>query len=77
MCPSHPANRKLEKEAMLELVCNYDVDGMHFDYMRYSNDHFCYCEGCKGRFSEAFDLTVENWPDPVWKEGELREVYLE
>ncbi len=77
LCPSHPANRELEKEAMLELVRNYDVDGVHFDYMRYSNDHFCYCDGCKERFSEAMGLTIENWPDPVWKEGELREVYLE
>ncbi|MFC2124910.1 glycoside hydrolase family 10 protein [Bacteroidota bacterium] len=77
LCPSHPANRELEKEAMLELVRNYDVDGVHFDYMRYSNDHFCYCDGCRERFSEAFNLTLDNWPDPVWKEGELREVYLE
>ena len=77
LCPSHPANRELEKEAMLELVRNYDVDGVHFDYMRYSNDNFCYCEGCRERFCEAMDLTIDNWPNPVWKEGELREVYLE
>jgi uncharacterized lipoprotein YddW (UPF0748 family) len=77
LCPSHPANRELEKEAMLEVVRNYDVDGVHFDYMRYSNDHFCYCNGCKQRFSKAFGLTLENWPDPVWKGGQLREVYLQ
>ena len=77
LCPSHPANRELEKEAMLELMRNYDVDGIHFDYMRYSNDNFCYCEGCKERFCKAMGLTLENWPDPVWKGGELREVYLE
>jgi len=77
LCPSHPANRELEKEAMLELVRNYDVDGVHFDYMRYSNDHFCYCEGCRERFQEATGLDTGNWPDPVWKEGKYREVYLE
>jgi len=77
LCPSHPANRELEKEAMLELVRNYDVDGVHFDYMRYSNDNFCYCEGCRERFCEAMGLTIDNWPAPVWKEGKLREVYLE
>lgn len=77
LCPSHPANQELEKEAMLEVVRNYDVDGVHFDYMRYSNDHFCYCKGCKQRFSEAFGLKLENWPDQVWKGGTLRDVYLE
>ena len=77
LCPSHPANRELEREAMLEVVRNYDVDGVHFDYMRYSNEEFCYCEGCKKRFQEASGLTIDKWPDPVWKNGELREVYLE
>ena len=77
LCPSHPANRELEKEAMLELVRNYDVDGVHFDYMRYSREHFCFCEGCRERFCEAMGLIIENWPDPVWKGGELREVFME
>ena len=77
LCPSHPANRELEKRAMLELVEKYDVDGVHFDYMRFSNDHFCYCDGCRERFSEQRGLENLSWPAEVWKEGRLREVYLD
>ena len=35
LCPSQEVNRKLELDTMLEMVKKYDVDGVHFDYMRY------------------------------------------
>ena len=31
LCPSDPDNRQLEIAAMVEVVRNYDVDGIHFD----------------------------------------------
>ena len=77
LCPSHPDNRKLEFDSMLELVRKYDVDGVHFDYMRYSNDQLCYCDGCRKRFAEDSGLKLDNWPKEVWKEGPYREVYLD
>jgi hypothetical protein len=77
LCPSHPLNRKLEKNIMLELVRKYDVDGVHFDYMRYPYEPFCYCSTCRERFVKETKLAIENWPDDVWKGGKYREVYLE
>ncbi|MFH1071208.1 MAG: family 10 glycosylhydrolase, partial [Candidatus Glassbacteria bacterium] len=77
LCPSHPDNRRLEHDAMLELVRKYAVDGVHFDYMRYSNDQLCYCDGCRQRFAEETGLKLDNWPREVWKEGPYREVYLD
>jgi len=77
LCPSHPENRKLEKEAMLELVKKYDVDGVHFDYMRYGDEPLCYCQNCRLNFEKETGLKITKWPDEVWKEGQYREAYLD
>ena len=47
LCPSHPENFKLELESMLEVVRKYDVDGIHFDYIRYPDSNHCWCDGCR------------------------------
>jgi Uncharacterized protein conserved in bacteria len=35
LCPSHPANRALERNLMVECVRKYPIHGIQFDYMRY------------------------------------------
>jgi uncharacterized lipoprotein YddW (UPF0748 family) len=65
LCPSNPANFQLELDSMLEVVRNYDVDGIHFDYIRYPGSDSCYCAGCRQRFEEAAGVKVANWPDDV------------
>ncbi|MBN2289706.1 MAG: family 10 glycosylhydrolase, partial [Candidatus Glassbacteria bacterium] len=65
LCPSHPENRKLEMDAMLELVKKYDVDGVHFDYMRYGWPEMCYCSNCRENFQEKTGLVVDKWPEEV------------
>ncbi|GAH52104.1 unnamed protein product, partial [marine sediment metagenome] len=52
LCPSHPDNRKLEIESMLEVARKYDVDGLHFDYIRYPGKEGCFCKGCRLRFEK-------------------------
>ena len=69
LCPSHPANQKLELDAMLEIVKKYRPDGIHFDYIRYPNSRFCYCEGCRKRFEAILGKAVANWPKDVRKGG--------
>jgi hypothetical protein len=73
LCPSNPENRKLEKEAMLELVRNYDVAGVQFDYMRYPGGDYCFCDGCKERFQQTQGVKVGKWPDDVRAGGPLAE----
>lgn len=73
LCPSHPENQKLEIAAMLEVARKYDVDGIHFDYIRYPDGDHCYCDGCKERFQAATKITVKNWPDDVASGGSLRQ----
>jgi uncharacterized lipoprotein YddW (UPF0748 family) len=77
LCPSNPENRKLEEDAMLEIVRNYDVDGIHFDYIRYPDVDHCFCDGCKERFQSANNVTVKQWPADVLEGGALRQQWLD
>jgi len=62
LCPSHPDNFELELESMLEVAEKYDVEGLHFDYIRYPGRSGCYCDGCRERFEADAGLSVANWP---------------
>ena len=78
LCPSHPKNVLLELESALEIVANYDVDGIHLDYIRYPGSHACYCEGCRERFVLATRLQIDEWPAAVLpKTGAYSEKYIE
>ena len=74
LCPSHPENQKLELESMLEVAQKYDVDGLHFDYIRYPGTQGCYCEGCRGRFEKETGQKASDWPKDVYS-GELRDAF--
>jgi uncharacterized lipoprotein YddW (UPF0748 family) len=76
LCPSHPDNFRLELETMLEVVRNYDVDGVHFDYIRYPGRQGCYCDGCRERFEAQKGEPVESWPEDVY-DGRLRGEYVD
>ena len=69
-CPSHPANIKLESQAMDE-IAKRGVDGIHFDYIRYANSNFCFCDGCRARFEQSCGVKVANWPADVRKDPSL------
>jgi len=69
LCPSHPQNRELEKDSMLELVRRYDVAGIHFDYMRFPGGAYCFCDRCREQFQEDSEIAVERWPEDVLEDG--------
>ena len=73
LCPSHPDNFKLEVDSMLEVAQKYDVDGLHFDYIRYPDSNYCYCDGCRQRF-EAEHGKVAHWPSDCYS-GERKAEY--
>ena len=78
LCPSHPENVSLELESMLEIVANYDVDGIHLDYIRYPGSHACYCEECRKRFTLATRQKIEEWPAAVLPQtGTYSDQYVE
>jgi uncharacterized lipoprotein YddW (UPF0748 family) len=65
LCPSHPENQKLELDSMLEVATRYDVDGIHFDYIRYPDADHCFCGGCRERFEAGLGSKVAAWPADV------------
>lgn len=62
LCPSHPENRKLELDSLLEVARKYPVAGLHLDYIRYPGTASCYCSGCRERFEKVSGKKVESWP---------------
>ena len=78
LCPSHPENQKLEIDSMLEVARNYDVDGIHFDYIRYPDSDHCFCAGCRERFQRAAGATVQpTGPRTCWPEAPSRQHWLD
>ena len=77
--PGDPRNRQLEVDAMAELVQNYDIDGVHFDYIRYTevggdgkeNFDFDYGSVSRFEFEKARGMKVANWPADVFS-GQLK-----
>ena len=77
LCPSHPENRKLEIESMLEVARKYDVHGLHFDYIRYPGNEGCFCKGCRLRFEKTIEKKIRKWPADVRNDDSLREQWLD
>ena len=69
LCPSHPENRRLEVSAMVEIATKYDVDGIHFDYIRYPDSLHCFCDGCRERFERTIGRCVKGWPRAMRRGG--------
>lgn len=76
LCPSNPANLKLERESLLEVARNYAVDGIHFDYIRYPDSDHCFCTPCRSRFEKTTGKPVAKWPDDVRGKGARREEWI-
>lgn len=78
LCPSHPENVKLELSSIMEIVQNYDVDGIHLDYIRYPGSHACFCQECRKRFIFATRLDIQEWPSSVLpRTGQHAKAYIE
>jgi uncharacterized lipoprotein YddW (UPF0748 family) len=74
LCPSNPKNFELARDAVLEVVRNYDVDGIQLDYIRYPGVRNCYCDGCRGRFEAMRGGKVADWPAECYR-GALKAEY--
>jgi uncharacterized lipoprotein YddW (UPF0748 family) len=77
LCPSHPENKRLEIEAMVEMTRKFHPDGIHFDYIRYPGDNACFCSGCRERFEKRIGEPVGQWPADVLSGGHWRQEYLD
>jgi uncharacterized lipoprotein YddW (UPF0748 family) len=50
--PSHPQVRERVRAVWMDLLDRYDVDGIHFDYIRFPSADFDYSRGALERFRE-------------------------
>jgi uncharacterized lipoprotein YddW (UPF0748 family) len=74
LCPSDPKNQTYELAAIME-ASQYEVDGIHLDYIRFPNDG-CYCEGCQRRFCEEQSIeNLSNWPAAVLDNSSMQTRY--
>lgn len=66
LCPSHPANQAFELSLIRELASRYpQLDGIHLDYTRFKSQDYCYCTGCRTRFTQATGTSILRWPADV------------
>jgi len=49
-----PEVREFQRNVMLEVLRKYEVDGIHFDYIRYPSTDYCYCDYCRGEFQRKY-----------------------
>jgi len=58
ICPSSGKYRAFLKELMEEALTRYEVDGIHYDYVRYpealEGRYYCYCRRCLSKFREEY-----------------------
>jgi uncharacterized lipoprotein YddW (UPF0748 family) len=81
----HPGVQQHTFNVALDIVTNYDVDGINFDYIRFNNTTEGYNDVSVARFNKMFGRTgAPATDDPVWKQfrrdqitGLLRKVYLQ
>ncbi|MHB0939589.1 MAG: glycoside hydrolase family 10 protein [Armatimonadota bacterium] len=76
LCPSHPLNQQLEIDAMIEAATKYDVDGVHFDYIRYPDADHCFCAGCRARFEAVLGKPIANWPADTRTDPAIRPAWF-
>ena len=82
--PGHPEVQRHTFNVAMDIVTNYNVDGINFDYIRYSNIDEGYNPVTVARFNQRFARTGQPAiADPLWKQfrrdqitGLLRKIYL-
>jgi uncharacterized lipoprotein YddW (UPF0748 family) len=82
--PGHPEVQKHTFNVAMSIITNYNVDGLNFDYIRYSDANQGYNPVTVARFNQRFGLVGQPAPsDALWKQFRrdqvtalLRKVYL-
>ena len=82
--PGHPEVQKHTYNVCMDIITNYNVDGLNFDYIRYSSTSEGYNPVSVARFNQLFGRTGQpSAVDAAWKQfrrdqvtGLLRKVYL-
>jgi len=52
VCPASEEVQEYELNLYREVMDNYDIDGVHMDYIRYDSENVCFCERCRSGFKK-------------------------
>jgi uncharacterized lipoprotein YddW (UPF0748 family) len=60
-----PAVRQWQADLMLDCLRRYPLDGLHFDYIRFSSKTVCACPACRERVKKdtGFDIASIRYPE--------------
>lgn len=64
--PGHPAVQEHTFNVAMDIVSRYNVDGLHFDYVRYAGCDWGYNPVAVARFNASTDSTGRPAPDDSW-----------
>lgn len=54
-----PEVRDFQRDVMLECLKRYDLEGIHFDYIRYSDQAVCRCAHCEAEFLRKYGYSPQ------------------
>ncbi|RJS84443.1 hypothetical protein CW702_02480 [Candidatus Bathyarchaeota archaeon] len=79
--PAHPEFREYVKEIVLEVVRNYDIDGVSFDYLRYPGMNVDYSEYSRRMFMDEYgvdpiDLDEKNPLFDAWRLWRIKQTEI-
>jgi len=77
MNPAHPENTQHHLDIVAEILANYEVDGIHLDYIRYPDSDSCYSPYTRQRFEEDSGSNVALWPQDVMSGGEHQQAFTQ
>jgi uncharacterized lipoprotein YddW (UPF0748 family) len=66
LSPGIPEAAQHVQDVIGDIVANYDVDGVHLDYIRYPNSGYSYDDSSQARFLREYGGTPQELPDQ-WK----------
>lgn len=67
--PGVPAAAEWTSRVYLDVARSYDVDGIHFDFVRYGGAHWGYAPASVARFNARWGRTGQPaWDDPLWQQ---------
>lgn len=49
-----PEVRAFQRDVMIDCLRGHELDGLHFDYIRYNGTQVCYCDHCQQEFAAKY-----------------------
>ncbi|MBR4220934.1 MAG: family 10 glycosylhydrolase [Victivallales bacterium] len=77
LAPHLRENFELERDAFLEIVRKYPVDGIHFDYIRYPGANSDYSPSARKAFELHVGAKMEKWPGDCREGGKYYKQFIQ